>query len=162
MGFQAGLEQFQNVNDFGLENAASQQKGSKTSDAKLYNVEFYDLKIGIIDTPGFGDSRGMDEVKKHVKRIIDALKEVNCVNCVCLIINGQNSCCTATLQYFLTEVTAVLPKAILDNVIVVFTHTAEILDLNFPLIELTKYFGREIKTFFALKTLTTNLKRPDS
>ena len=151
LGFQAGLEQFQNFNDFALENAASQQKRSKTSDAKLYNVEFYDLKIGIIDTPGFDDSRGMDEDKKHVKRIIDALKEVNCVNCVCLIINCQNYCCTATLQYFLTKVTAVLPQAILDNVIVVFTHTAEILELNFPLIELTKYFGREIKTYFCIE-----------
>ena len=151
LGFQAGLEQFQNFNDFALENAASQQKGSKTSDAKLYNVEFYNLKIGIIDTPGFGDSRGMDEDKKHVKRIINALKEVDCINCVCLIINGQNSCCTFTLQYFLTKVTAVLPKAILNNVIVVFTHTAEILDLSFPLIELTKYFGREIKTYFCIE-----------
>ena len=69
----------------------------------------------------------MDEDEKHVKRIIAAFKEVECINCVCLIINGQNSLCTSTLQYVLTEVMAVLPKAILDNVIVVFTNTADVL-----------------------------------
>ena len=105
LDFQAGLEQFHNFNDFVMENAAAQQIESKTSDAKLYNVEFHDLKIGIIDTPGFGDSRGMEEDKKHMKRINDALKEVDCINCVCLIINGRNSRCTSTLQYVLTEVT---------------------------------------------------------
>ena len=151
LGFQAGLEQFHNFNDFVLENAASQQMESKTSNAKLYNVEFHDLKIGIIDTPGFGDSRGMEEDKKHVKRIIDALQEVECINCVCLIINGRNSRCTATLQYVLTEVTAILPKIILDNVIVVFTNTADVLDLNFAPTELTRYFGREIKTYFCIE-----------
>lgn len=151
LGFQAGLEQFHNFNDFVLENAASQQMESKTSDAKLYNVEFHDLKVGIIDTPGFGDSRGMDEDEKHVKRIIDALKDVDCINCVCLIINGRNSRCTATLQYVLTEITAVLPKTILDNVMVVFTNTADALDLNFAPTELTKYFGREIKTYFCIE-----------
>ena len=160
LGFQAGLEQFQNFNDFALQSAASQQKRSKTSDANLYNVEFYDLKIGIINTPGFGDSRDMDEDKKHVKRIIDALKEVDCINCVYLIINGQNSCCTATLQYFLTEVTAVLlPKAILDNIIVVFTYTAEILGLNFPLIELTKYFEREVNKYFCIENPYCKLEK---
>ena len=49
LGFQAGSEQFHNFNDFVLENATSQQMESKTSDAKLYNVEFHDLKVGIID-----------------------------------------------------------------------------------------------------------------
>ena len=86
-----------------------------------------------------------------MKRIIDALKEVDCINCICLIINGRNSRRTATTQYVLTEVTAVLPKAILDNVIVVFTNTADVLDLNFAPTELTKYFGREIKTYFCIE-----------
>ena len=151
LGFQAGLEQFHNFNDFALENTISPQMESRANDAKLYNVEFHDLKIGIIDTPGFGDSRGMDEDKRHVKRIIDALKEVDFINCVCLTINGRISRCTTALQYVLTEVTAVLPKMALDNVIVVFTNTADVLDLNFAPTELTRYFGREIKTYFCIE-----------
>ena len=68
LGFQAGLEQFHNFNDFALENTISLQMESKANDAKLYNVEFHDLKIGIIDTPGFGDSRGMEEDRRHGRR----------------------------------------------------------------------------------------------
>ena len=65
---------------------------SKTSGtAALYNLEFDDLEIGIIDTPGFGDSRGMDEDKNHTQKIIASLKEVEHVNCVCLVINGRLS-----------------------------------------------------------------------
>jgi len=44
------------------------------------NFEASGLKIGIIDTPGFGDSRGMDEDKEHAQQIIAALKEVEHVN----------------------------------------------------------------------------------
>ena len=54
-----GLEYFRQYNDIQLENAQSTSMESKTNDAILYNVEVGELKVGIIDTPGFGDSRGL-------------------------------------------------------------------------------------------------------
>ena len=61
-----GLAQFRQFNDVKLEKAESRQMESKTSGAKLYNVELGELKVGLIDTPGFGDSRGMKEDKENV------------------------------------------------------------------------------------------------
>lgn len=146
LGFTEGLAQFRQFNDIKLENAESRKLESKTTDAKLYNVEMGELKVGVIDTPGFGDTRGIEEDKKHTERIVNALKGEEHVNCVCLIINGRQSRMSATLRYVLTEITSILPREVLDNVIVVFTNTADPLDLNFEADSLQEYFGKEIES----------------
>ena len=138
------LERFRKFNNIALENAQSIQMESKTSDAQLYNVELGDLKVGIIDTPGFGDSRGLKQDAENTEKIIEVLREEDYINCVCLIINGRQSRTSASLRYVLTEITAILPKEILDNVIVVFSNTSDPLDLNFDPKTLTTFFGREV------------------
>ncbi len=140
-----GIEKFKQFNDIKLENAQALPMESKTDDATLYNVEVGDLKIGVIDTPGFGDSRGFKQDKMNAQRIVSALKREEYINCVCLVIHGRQPRASASLRYVLSEITAILPRRILDNVIVVFSNTADSLDLNFDPCVLKEYFGREIK-----------------
>ena len=146
-----GIEQFRQFNDVQLENAESHKMESKTSGVKLYNCELGELKIGIIDTPGFGDSRGMKQDKEHVKKIIAALEGEEFVNCVCLIINGRQARMSVTLKYVMSEITAILPREILDNIFVVFSNTSDVLDLNFDPGELQQFFGQPIKHFFPIE-----------
>ena len=138
------LELLQDFHDIKLEHASSHKMESKTSGAKLYSAVLGEMKIGIIDTPGFGDSRGIEQDERNVKSIIDVLREEEYVNCVCLVINGRESRMHATLQYVLSEITAVLPKKIIGNVIVVFTNTANPLNLNFDLQQLRPFFGQTV------------------
>ena len=148
-GFGAeGLEQFKQFNDIKLENAQSLSMESKTDDATLYNVEVGALKVGVIDTPGFGDSRGFMQDKTNAQRIISALKKEEYINCVCLIINGRQPRTSASLKYVFSEITAILPRDIFNNVIVVFSNTANSLDLNFDPGMLKEYFGIKIKHMF--------------
>jgi len=42
---------------------------SKTSEAGRYELNFGHGKFTIIDTPGFGDSRGMDVDAEHFEKI---------------------------------------------------------------------------------------------
>ena len=151
LGFQVDLKAFHAFNDFDLENAKSRAMASKTNDAKSYDTEFGNMKIRMVDTPGFGDSRGMEEDKLHVSRIIEALKREEYVNCVCLIVNGRRSRMSATLKYVLSEVTAILPKNVVDRVIIVFTNTSDPLDLNFEIGELELYFGKRVEKFFTIE-----------
>lgn len=151
LGFEEGLEQFRQFNDVKLENASSRKMESKTSGAKLYKVELGELKVGVIDTPGFGDSRGIEEDKKHSKKIVDALKCEEYINCVCLVVNGRQARMSATLRYVLTEITSVLPRDVLKNVIVVFTNTADPLELNFDTELFREYFGEEIEHQFTIE-----------
>ncbi len=74
-GFGAeGLQQMKQFNDIKLENAPEDHMQSQTNDATLYNIEVGDLKVGVIDTPGFIDSRGFEQDKRNVQRIIRTLE----------------------------------------------------------------------------------------
>ena len=139
------LSLLRDFNDIQLENALSHKMASKTTGAKIYRAVFGHLKMGIIDTPGFGDSRGMKQDKLNTKSIIDVLQTEEYVNCVCLVINGRQTRMGANLQYVLSEITAFLPKKLVGNVIVVLTNTVNPLDLNFDLDQLQGFFGQAVK-----------------
>ncbi|XP_011408678.1 PREDICTED: uncharacterized protein LOC105315658 [Amphimedon queenslandica] len=151
LGINTGIQHFHSFNEIKLENVNCDKMQSKTSDALKYTVSLGDTNLEIIDTPGFGDSRGIKEDKNHVKRIIDALKKEDYVNCVCLIINGRSSRMSATLSYVLSEITSILPKTILNNIIVVFTNTTGLLQLSFDLGALKHYFGRNLEHSYCIE-----------
>eukprot|EP00971_Amphidinium_carterae_P214452 4255809-Amphidinium_carterae.1 len=109
-----------------LEHALDDVMASKTSDATVYDLRLAsNWHLKIIDTPGFGDSRGLDVDKEHVNRIMTCLKKIKTINCVLLTINGRQSRLTATMEYVLSQLTSVMPKSVLSHVAVVFTNTAK-------------------------------------
>ena len=57
---------------------------------------------------------------------------------------------SATLRYVLSEITAILPREVLNNVIVVFTNAADPLDLNFEPTVLAEYLGKNIENYFCI------------
>ena len=140
----AKLSRIEHYNDLKIENLSDRAMESKTSDTKLYKAEICQLKSIVIDTPGFGDSRGLEKDKENVQKIIDALKKEDYINCVCLIINGRQSRMSASLEYVLSEISTILPKEIFDNIIVVFTNSADALDSNFDIRELESIFDQKI------------------
>ena len=139
-----GLKQLHIFNDAKLENVSANPMSSKTSGAKLYNTELFGLKLGMIDTPGFGDSRGFEQDKKNVEAIIESIKQENHINCICFVINGAESRELATLKYVFTAITTILPKQIINNLIVVFTNTEDEFHLNFDINLLTKHLHTSI------------------
>ena len=144
----AKFNQIKHYNDLKIEDSTARAMASKTSDAVFYYTEVYEMRMEVIDTPGFGDSRGLEQDKKNVKQIIDALRHQDYVNCVCLIINGRQSRMTASLKYVLSEISSILPREIFNNIIVVFTNSADALDCNFDISGLDHYFGRRIDHAF--------------
>ena len=131
-------------NDMMLENVKAGAMESKTSGAKLYKTKICGLDVGVIDSPGFGDSRSLDQDRKHAEMIVSALTSETYINCICLVINGRTPRMSATLKYVLCEITSILPKVVLKNIIVVFTNSAEYLDINFDISVLRDFFGQPI------------------
>ena len=123
------------VTDLSVENALEDRMASKTSDARVYQIELAgNWFFTIIDTPGFGDSRGLDVDKEHVKRIMACLKEkIQSINCVMVVVNGREARMTATMKYVLSQLTAVMPRAVMDHIAVVFSNTASKRKLNFDI-----------------------------
>ena len=159
-----GFEKLQRFDDPDLENKdkkASDKMVSDTSGAMLYDAaadstdsadstirkaDLDKLEFCIIDTPGFGDSRGFDQDKKNAEAIISCIQKEEYINCVCIVINGRETRITADLKYVLTEISSILPNPILDKLIFVYTNVANILDLNFVPSVFKTYLGEEVDT----------------
>ena len=147
----AKFNRIKHYNDLEIEDSTAHAMASKTSEAKFYNTEVCKMRMKVIDTPGFGDSRGLEKDKENVAKIIDALRHEEYVNCVCLVINGRQARMTASLKYVLSEISTILPRQIFDNIIVVFTNSADPLDCNFDMRELDSYFGRRIERAYYIE-----------
>ena len=158
---EVGLTAFNPVNDETLERhtqaeaTSSDRMSSKTSGAKTYNVHLQrkaeKFTVGIIDTPGFGGTRGIEADEAHVKKIIDSLEDEQYINCVCLVMNGRLPRMSVNLQYVLSEITAILPKEMLHNVIFVFTNAESPLSLYFDPVLLEDYFQIPIGNYFCIE-----------
>lgn len=142
-------------------NEAALQTQSKTSGAKPYDLLLHDgFTLGIIDTPGFGDIRGIDKDDEHVRLIVETLDQVKYIHCVCLVINGRLGNVSPSLMYVLDRITTVLPKNVLGNHIVVSTNTQDFDDINLPLDALPKCFTeRKDDRWFAVENPYCKLEK---
>ena len=116
-----------------FENDVKDQKVSQTSAATVYQVDMGPLSLKIVDTPGFGDTRGRSFEEKHTKMIVDCVKELGQVNAIAFVISGRDSRLTAQLKYVLMEVCAILPKEAKNNIVAIFTNTTSPLYLSFDI-----------------------------
>jgi GTP-binding protein EngB required for normal cell division len=119
--------------DVKLENQIQDKSASKTNAATSYDVKVGDLALNIVDTPGFGDTRGRDVDKEHTKKIVDCIKGLQHIHSIVLVISGREARLTTQLKYVLTEICAILPKDAKNNIVVVFTNTSNPLYLSFDM-----------------------------
>lgn len=134
------LETLRPLHDSALENAVEDKMASKTSDASIYRINVSaDVHVTVIDTPGFGDSRGFEEDELHVRRILDRLEAHNHVHCVVLVINGREARMTGTIKYVLAQLTSIMPECVLNHLHIVFTNCEDQTRCNFELSALQEY-----------------------
>ena len=135
------LEVFNNVS---LENNKADEMENATTAPSYYQFRFGDLNIGIVDTPGFGDTRGLEKDEQNVKNIVDKVNSVEYIHCICLVINGTVARMSFHLRYVITEISSILPKETVDNILVIFTNAQNNLKANFKLKNLTEFMGRDL------------------
>jgi len=83
------------------ENFNRGQSESQTKDVTNYNIRTPEGKLyQIIDTPGFGDTVGIQEDEKITMKITDFfLHKLNEINAVCLVIKSSDNRLTACQKY---------------------------------------------------------------
>ena len=94
---------------------------SRTSDARTYKIEIGKAKLTIIDTPGFGDTRGLGQDQLHYNRIKEAVMEEGGINCVCIVQNSTENRMNAHISYSYSSLLSILPKTIANQIIIVYT-----------------------------------------
>jgi len=125
------------------ENNASEQE-SQTKEANIYQVQGLGVEITAIDTPGLADTNGMTADDKHLKSVEEAILKEGYINCIVLVVNGRSPRQTAQISYVLSRLTSVLPKAIADAIVVVYTRVDCRGFLEFDPVQIEKVIGRPI------------------
>ncbi|KAJ9455665.1 Dual specificity protein kinase shkE [Diplonema papillatum] len=86
-------------------NGASQAE-SQTPEVKVYRVWCDEIgaTLRIIDTPGFGDTRGLERDEKITDHIKDALERESKIHAVCFVAAASRPRLTMTQQYIISKV----------------------------------------------------------
>ena len=103
------------------------QQESITKDISIYKIRpkeglnFPFLKI--IDTPGFGDTKGIEEDMKHIKNFQGLFEnELIFINCICFIVKASDSRVDFHQEYILNCVMDLFAENIKDNFMVGVTN----------------------------------------
>jgi GTPase SAR1 family protein len=81
------------------------------------------LKLRIIDTPGFGDTRGLDQDDRNMQHILQYIKKFNHLNAICFLLKPNESRLNIFLRLCLTQLFNLLGSNIRDNIIFCFTNS---------------------------------------
>lgn len=109
--------------DSGVEDPNNQSK-SRTSYVTAYNINSINDNppITIIDTPGFGDSRGIKFDEKIVDMIRDLFKNwIDTVDGICFVASSSSPRLTTTQKYIFSSIVSLFGNDIADNFIPMLT-----------------------------------------
>ena len=109
--------------DSGVIDPKTQAK-SRTSYVTAYNIDSFNDNppITIIDTPGFGDSRGMKFDEKIIEMIRDLFKNwIDSVNGICFVASSSSARLTSTQKYIFSSIVSLFGNDIAENFVPMLT-----------------------------------------
>ena len=147
--YDCGLDQlptdFKLYNDEKLERDQGNPMVSKTSSTKSYDIKIGGVTLMITDTPGLGvDSGGIGKEKENVRNIVDYIKTVDYVDCICLVINGRTPRSIPAVKYAVSEISAILPNEAHHNIIICATNCLTVAQSTIDLKILGEFFKHGI------------------
>jgi GTP-binding protein EngB required for normal cell division len=100
---------------------------SQTQSCATYNMthETPDLivRLKVIDSPGFSDTRGMSQDEVNMNKIIDAVSSLpQPLTSLVLVLNGATARHTINVRNMISRVRGNMPDAVLKNLVIVCTN----------------------------------------
>ncbi|XP_016358313.1 uncharacterized protein LOC107700948 [Sinocyclocheilus anshuiensis] len=110
------------------EEAAGDQSESQTSEITMYEVfpEESPISLTIIDTPGYGDTRGLDkdlEVAENLATLFQCNDGVREVDAVCFVIQASKNRLSDRQHYIISSILSLFGKDIENNIMFLMTHS---------------------------------------
>uniref|UniRef100_A0A3B3WLG5 AIG1-type G domain-containing protein n=2 Tax=Poecilia mexicana TaxID=48701 RepID=A0A3B3WLG5_9TELE len=114
-----------------IEEEKSNQSQSQTSDVIVYQIFGLEGKtlpcsLTIIDTPGFGSTRGIEEDNSVSRRLFDLFRSpegVHQINAVGLVMKATDNRLSDRLRYVFDSVTSLFGKDVERNIVALITHS---------------------------------------
>ena len=88
-----------------------------------YTFETETLRYHLIDTPGVGDSRGIEKDKENFDNILAFLTYYEKINAVVVLLKPNNSRLTVAFKFCILELLTHLDKSLESNIIFAFTNS---------------------------------------
>ncbi|XP_033831923.2 septin-10-like [Periophthalmus magnuspinnatus] len=107
------------------------QSESQTSAVSVYEIFGFEGKtvpysLSIIDTPGYGDTGGLDKDERIIKLLQDLFchpQGVDTVSAVCLVMKASVNRLDDRVAYVFKSVTSLFAKDMEQNIVVMMTHS---------------------------------------
>nr|CAI5858609.1 unnamed protein product [Callosobruchus analis] len=98
---------------------------SATQDVKTYVFPIKKGKymVRLIDTPGMGDTRGIDQDNSNSESILSYIGKLKELHAICYLLKSNETRSTVFFEYCLTQIFSRLDKSATDNLIFIFTNT---------------------------------------
>ncbi|XP_034084303.1 uncharacterized protein LOC117554153 [Gymnodraco acuticeps] len=111
------------------EDQSRSQAESQTSEVTVYKINHQDSfkipsSLTIVDTPGFGDTRGIQrdkEITEQIRSLFSAKHGVTEIDAVCFVVQASLARLTATQQYVFDSVLSIFGKDVAENIQVLVT-----------------------------------------
>ncbi len=105
------------------------QAESQTSEITAYQMNHMDgfrvpYSLTIVDTPGFGDTRGISHDQKITAQIQDffsARRRIDCIDAVCFVVQASLARMTHTQKYVFDSILSIFGKDIAENILMMVT-----------------------------------------
>ncbi|TKR79779.1 hypothetical protein L596_013947 [Steinernema carpocapsae] len=94
---------------------------SATQRPKTYEFKVEGQLYRIIDVPGIGDSRGIDQDRKNFDLILDEINKQAEINAFCILMASDNPRITVAMRYCIYELLSNLHKGAAKNILFCFT-----------------------------------------
>ena len=96
---------------------------SATQGSKVYSFMVDDTVIRLIDTPGVGDTRGIDQDKKNFENILGTLSYLDELHGICILLKPNNSRLTVMFKFCIKELLTYLHRDASKNIMFCFTNS---------------------------------------
>ncbi|PKY30468.1 hypothetical protein RhiirB3_374463 [Rhizophagus irregularis] len=97
---------------------------SSTQECKSYVFQAAENKIvRLIDTPGIGDTRALDQDKKNFENILKYISYHRYLNGICILLKPNNSRLNIVFRFCIQELLLHLHRNAKDNIVFCFTNT---------------------------------------
>ena len=96
---------------------------SATQFPQEHIIETNTAKFHLIDTPGIGDCRGIEQDKKNFENILTFLTCYDKINAVVVLLKPNNARLTVAFRFCVLELLTHLHKSLVSNIIIAFTNS---------------------------------------
>uniref|UniRef100_A0A672K6K9 Septin-type G domain-containing protein n=1 Tax=Sinocyclocheilus grahami TaxID=75366 RepID=A0A672K6K9_SINGR len=105
------------------------QAESQTSEITAYQINHMDgfqvqYSLTIVDTPGFGDTRGIShdqKITKQIQEFFSADGGIDCIDAVCFVVQASFARLTHTQKYIFDSILSIFGKDIAKNILMMVT-----------------------------------------